>query len=135
MMFRIEAHPGRPIQEFRVINFFAPYKTFFTSTMLYEGFLIGLRTTMFEYLQKEGLIKNHFANGALSGMCSQVLMQPLFIKNIRNQKKAEVNPIKLKVFDHIGLVALRGAILGLCHLTVYNSVLDFIEQPINPFGL
>ena len=31
-------------------------------------------------------------------------------------------------------VALRGAILGFCHLAVYHSFLDFLEQPLNPFG-
>ena len=31
-------------------------------------------------------------------------------------------------------VALRGAILGFCHLAVYQSFLDFLEQPLNPFG-
>ena len=31
-------------------------------------------------------------------------------------------------------MALRGALLGVCHLSVYKTVLDFVEQPLDPFG-
>ena len=28
----------------------------------------------------------------------------------------------------------RGAVLGVCHLSVMHTVLDFLEQPLDPFG-
>ena len=40
-----------------------------------------------------------------------------------------------KVFENLGWVALRGAILGFCHLTVFNKFMSFVEQPQNPFGM
>ena len=41
----------------------------------------------------------------------------------------ETNPKAPKVFENLGWVALRGAMLGLCHLTVYNNFMAFVEQP------
>ena len=42
--------------------------------------------------------------------------------------------MKTKAVDKLGWVALRGALLGVCHLAVYRSVLDFVAQPMDPFG-
>ena len=42
--------------------------------------------------------------------------------------------MKTKLGEKLGWVALRGALLGVCHLTVYKTVLDFIDQPLDPFG-
>ena len=47
----------------------------------------------------------------------------------------EAAPRQLKVFENLGWVALRGALLGFCHLTIYSSFLAFVEQPLNPFGM
>lgn len=42
--------------------------------------------------------------------------------------------MQTSVFDRLGWVALRGSLLGVCHLTVFKSVIDFLEQPLDPFG-
>ena len=42
--------------------------------------------------------------------------------------------VKTKVTERLGWVAARGSLLGVCHLTVYKAVLDFLEQPLDPFG-
>ena len=31
-------------------------------------------------------------------------------------------------------IMARGGLLGFCHLTVMHSVLNFLEQPLDPFG-
>ena len=36
--------------------------------------------------------------------------------------------------EKLNWIAVRGALLGMCHLSVYKTVLSFIEQPIDPFG-
>lgn len=50
VMFKIDKANAAPIREFRVINFLAPYKTFFKSTLFYEGFVMGGRICMYDYL-------------------------------------------------------------------------------------
>ena len=50
VMFRIDKDKAAPIREFRVINFLAPYKTFFNSTLFYEGIIMGSRMGIFEFL-------------------------------------------------------------------------------------
>ena len=62
-------------------------------------------------------------------MGAQLLLHPLFVLNLINQKMHETNPKRPKVFENLGWVALRGAMLGLCHLTVYNNFMAFVEQP------
>ena len=42
--------------------------------------------------------------------------------------------MKTSTFEKIGWVACRGAILGVCHLTVYTKVMQFLDQPLDPFG-
>jgi hypothetical protein len=42
--------------------------------------------------------------------------------------------IHLRSRDHLGLAAFRGALLGFCHLTIEDSVLNFLEQDIDPLG-
>lgn len=42
--------------------------------------------------------------------------------------------MKTSIVDKLGWVALRGALLGVCHLSVYESVLGFLAQPLDPFG-
>ena len=39
-----------------------------------------------------------------------------------------------KSSEKLGWVALRGGLLGMCHLSVYQTVLDFIAQPLDPLG-
>ena len=41
---------------------------------------------------------------------------------------------KLKFLDNLGWIALRGALLGFSHLTIYNLVMGFLEQESDPFG-
>ncbi len=43
---------------------------------------------------------------------------------------------KVKSLDSKPSAAIiaRGGLLGFCHLTVMHSVLDFLEQPLDPFG-
>ena len=36
--------------------------------------------------------------------------------------------------DHLSLIALRGALLGFCHLSVWEMTLCFLENEIDPFG-
>jgi len=42
--------------------------------------------------------------------------------------------ITLKRFDALPLVALRGALLGFCHLTVEDLTLGFLEADLDPLG-
>ena len=49
-MFKIDKEKSAPIREFRVINFLAPYKTFFKSTIFYEGFAMGGRICIYDHL-------------------------------------------------------------------------------------
>ena len=39
----------------------------------------------------------------------------------------------LKKTPSLSLIG-RGALLGVCHLSVMQTVLDFLEQPLDPFG-
>ena len=50
VMFKIDKANAAPIREFRVINFLAPYKTFFKTTLFYEGLSMGGRIYMFDNL-------------------------------------------------------------------------------------
>jgi hypothetical protein len=67
-------------------------------------------------------------------MLSQLSMHLEFVRSIKNQTKSEMQSIVLKRFDALGLVALRGALLGLCHLTVEDLCLGFLEQDLDPLG-
>ena len=42
--------------------------------------------------------------------------------------------VQTSAFDRLGWVALRGGLLGICHLSVYKTVISFLEQPLDPFG-
>ena len=50
VMFKINKGVNAPIQEFRVVNFFACYKPFFAATLPYECLNLGLRVTIFDVL-------------------------------------------------------------------------------------
>ena len=61
-------------------------------------------------------------------------MHPEFLRSLRNQTKSDIQQVALKRFDALGLVTLRGAILGFCHLTVEDLCLGFLEQDLDPLG-
>ena len=63
-------------------------------------------------------------------------MQPLFLKNLVNQTKSDLknSARTTKASENLGLIALRGALVGFCHLTVQDLTLSFLEQEIDPFG-
>ena len=61
-------------------------------------------------------------------------MHPEFLRSLRNQTKSDIQQVALKRLDALGLVALRGAILGFCHLTVEDLCLGFLEQDLDPLG-
>jgi len=71
-------------------------------------------------------------SGAVAGSVSQLASHSFFLTNLRNQNC--FNQTKTSLFDKLPLVMMRGALLGVCHLSVYKTVLDFIEQPLDPFG-
>ena len=134
IMFKVDSTKIIELYDLRLINIFSPYKTFFGSTMFYEGIGMGMRMTLYDTLEQKGPSTSSFVNGALSGMISQVLMQPLFLKNLKHQKKYEVSAPRLRIMDNLNLVCFRGAILGICHLTVFNTILRSLEQPSSLFA-
>lgn len=64
-------------------------------------------------------------SGAIAGAIGQVSTHAMFLKNLRSQNCFQET--KTRVVDRLGWVAVRGALLGVCHLAVYRTVLDFIE--------
>ena len=48
IMFNINRGTNAPIQEFRVLNFFAMYKPFFGATLPYECLSLSLRLMLFD---------------------------------------------------------------------------------------
>lgn len=42
--------------------------------------------------------------------------------------------ITLKRFDALPIVALRGALLGFCHMTMEDLTLGFLEADVDPLG-
>lgn len=136
-MFKINRGTNAPIQEFRIANFFACYRPFFTMTLPYECISISLRYTLFDMFYDSAFIKSMPAfgsvlSGALAGSISQVAVQPFFLKNLSNQNCFD--QMKIRSFDKLQWVALRGALIGVCHLSVYKAVLEFLEQDLDPFG-
>ena len=67
VMFKINKGVNAPIQEFRLANFFACYKPFFTSTLPYESLSLGLRLTIYEILHKQEFVSQMPGSSILSG--------------------------------------------------------------------
>jgi hypothetical protein len=103
--------------------------------MPYEAFSYCLRVKSHEQI-KQATQNSPIAvlAGPAAGMFSQLAMHLEFVRSIKNQTKSEMQSIVLKRFDALGLVALRGALLGLCHLTVEDLCLGFLEQDLDPLG-
>ena len=74
IMFRVDSTKIVEIYDLRFINIFSPYKTFFGSTMVYEGLGMALRMSLYNGLQEHSPIKNSVVNGATAGMATQVMM-------------------------------------------------------------
>ena len=57
VMFKINRGENAPIQAFKLSNFFACYRPFFTQTLPYECISIGLRMTIFDTLVQSNIMK------------------------------------------------------------------------------
>ena len=57
VMFNINRGKNAPVQEFRVLNFFACYKTFFGATLPYECLSLSLRLLLFDSIYNSELIR------------------------------------------------------------------------------
>ena len=68
----------------------------------------------------------------LSGVTAQVLTSPLFVKSLKGQMGSKLGTA-FNMKPSLSLVG-RGALIGVCHLSVMQAVLDFLEQPLDPFG-
>lgn len=42
--------------------------------------------------------------------------------------------MKTRSVEKLGWVVFRGGLLGVCHLSVYQTILDFIAHPLDPLG-
>jgi len=93
---------------------------------------LTLRYSFFSYLKTidNALFQSNLLNGALSGAVAQLACTPLFHANMRNQATSPSMP----TVSHLKLMGLRGAVLGVCNLSIYQSLLNFLEQPLDPFG-
>ena len=94
--------------------------------MPYEALSLALRVTIFDTLFDSSLVKQlpagqTFIPGAIAGSVSQMAVQPFFLSNLRNQNCFD--QMKTRAVEKMGWVALRGAMLGVCHLSVYKTVL------------
>lgn len=127
-IFKLDSSRNIGSQKFSISNFFACYKSFFRATMPYEALSYCLRVKSHEQI-KQASQNSPVAllAGPAAGMFSQLAMHFEFVRSIKNQTKSDMQSIMLKRFDALGLVALRGALLGLCHLTVEDLCLEFLE--------
>ena len=111
---------NKPVQEFKLKNFIACYKNFFTTTLIYETGTMCGRIKLYEYLhEKVGSV----AAGIISGAMMQALMTPFFMRSLSGQMGAGSHKkSNLSYMPTLGLIA-RGGLLGFCHLTVTNQLL------------
>jgi hypothetical protein len=70
-------------------------------------------------------------NSVIAGSVSQLATYPFFLRNIANHT-SEVGNTKNWINESLnsrklGCLAGRGAMLGMTHLYIYNSVLNFLE--------
>jgi hypothetical protein len=104
--------------------------------MLYESFSVCMRMGLFHTLQESN--DRPLVNSIIAGSISQLATYPFFIRNIANHT-SEVGNTRNWIneslsMQKVGLLAGRGALIGMTHLYVYNKVLKFLEQDSDPFG-
>ena len=74
-------------------------------------------------------------SGACAGSSAQLLTIPLFYRNIRNHVGQSSHDLRMRYSPALfGWLGLRGSILGMTHLSLYNTMINFLEQPLDPFG-
>jgi len=77
-MFKLNDQ-SKPVQEFRLKNFIACYKNFFSTTLVYEAGTFCGRIKLFELLKDKFGI---FGAGVLSGAIMQTLMMPFYSRSL-----------------------------------------------------
>ena len=126
VMFRLNNRQGgdaskTAIQEFKLSNFFECYRPFFKQTLPYESVSLAIRIALFDELYKVGKDETgnrtlaSIGSGFLAGTVAQIVTQPFFLRNLQSQNC--ISKPQISVFDRFGWVALRGGLLGVCHLS------------------
>lgn len=85
VMFRLESSRNSGSQKFTLGNFFAIYRSFFTKTMPYEALSFYLRVMLYKQIKATYETSPYsLLAGPITGMFTQLAMQPLFLSNLVN---------------------------------------------------